>query len=220
MKTEDLIADLAGRLEPVRPLAPPAVRLLLWALVAAACAGAGLVVFGAKPDFRVALGQAEFLALGCLAVGTAILAGAAALVLAIPGAERSPAMRTTAVTLVAVWLATLLVAIARADEGFRFDSHWPACFSRAVGIGLVPAVVLLAMLRRAAPLRLAWAAGLAAVAATAAGALAVQIICPINDPAHALIGHFAPVATLGAIGAAAAGRLLNVRPTAAFGGRS
>jgi hypothetical protein len=211
MKTEDLIADLAGRLEPVRPVAPPGVRLLRWALVALACAAAGVVVLGTRPDLRLALGQPEFLALGFVAAGTAILAAAAALVLAIPGAERSPAIRTTAMLLVGLWLATLLVAIARAGEGFRVDSHWPACFIRAVGIGLVPAVVLFGMLRRAAPLRLAWAGGLSAVAATAMGALAVHIICSINDPAHALVGHFGPVAVLGALGTTAAGTLLKPR---------
>ena len=38
-------------------------------------------------------------------------------------------------------------------------------------------------------------------------AAGTQITCPIDDPAHHLVGHLAPVATLGALGALAGARL-------------
>ncbi len=60
------------------------------------------------------------------------------------------------------------------------------------------------MLRRAAPLRLTWSAVLATLAATSIGAAATQIVCPVDDPAHHLVGHIAPMALL-TIGIAAAG---------------
>jgi hypothetical protein len=211
MKTEDLIANLASQVEAVRPLPPPPARLFQWSLLAVVNAAAGIALFGARPDLASALGQPVFQATLVLALGTAILSAAAALVLAIPAAERVPVARTTAAILAGLWLTTLVVAIVRAGSALAFGSHEAACFSRAAGIGLVPGGVLFVMLRRALPLRLAWAGGLAAAAATAAGALAVQIICPIDDPAHALAGHFGPVAALGAVGAALAGQLLEKR---------
>ncbi len=216
MKTEDLIADLVSQVEPVRPLPPPAVRLFQWSLVAIVCAAAGILLFGARPDLGSALGQPAYLATAMLALGTAILSAASAFVLAIPAAERSPVARVTAAMLVGLWMTTLVVAILREGQGFRYGSHEAACFSRAIAIGLAPAGVLFMMLRRALPLRLAWAGGLAAVAAIATGALAVQIICPIDDFAHALLAHFGPVVVFAVIGASAAGPLLRHQTTSGY----
>ena len=48
MRTEDLIVDLASRVEPVRPLPSPAVRTVAWLIVAAACVAAGMASFGLR----------------------------------------------------------------------------------------------------------------------------------------------------------------------------
>ena len=61
------------------------------------------------------------------------------------------------------------------------------------------------MLRRAAPLRQAWTGALATLAAAALGAAATQVLCPIDDPAHQLVGHVLPVILL-AIAGTIAGR--------------
>jgi hypothetical protein len=209
MKTDDLIAELSRRATPVRPLPSPAIRVLVWSLVALGSAAAGILVFGARPDLAMAIQDRVFLATALLALGASILAAAAALVLAIPGAERSPAVRGFALSFVTLWMFALVASIVRAGHGLTGDAHWPICFIRVVGIGLLPAVALFVMLRRSAPLRLAWTSGLAAVAAMAIGAVAVQVICPINDSGHALLGHLGPVLTLGGAGAATARRLLN-----------
>jgi hypothetical protein len=137
-----------------------------------------------------------------------MVAAAGALVLAIPGAERSPALRGTTVALVALWAILLVVAVIHAGHGLAAVADWPVCFLRVLAIGSVPAVVLIRMLRRAAPLRQAWASGLATIAAIATGALAIQFICPLSDPGHALLGHFGPVVAIGGLAAAAARRLL------------
>ena len=216
MKTEDLIANLVSQVEPVRPLPPPAIRLFQWFLVAIVCAAAGIMLFGARPDLGSALGQPAYLATAMLALATAILSAASAFVLAIPAAERSPGTRAMAAILIGLWITTLVVAILPAGQGLTFGSHEAACFSRAIAIGLVPAGALFMMLRRALPLRLAWTGGLAAVAAIATGALAVQIICPIDDAAHALLAHFGPVVAFGVIGASVAGPLLRHQRTSEY----
>jgi hypothetical protein len=76
-------------------------------------------------------------------------------------------------------------------------------------LSVVPGWWLFAMLRRAAPLRRAWAGALATLAAVAIGATATQFICPIDDPAHQLVGHMLPVAVLSMLGAIAGLRYLN-----------
>lgn len=208
MKTDELIAQLANAAAPVKPLPSPAVLALMWAAVALVCAEAGVVIFGARPDFRDVLSHPRFGWQFMAAIATAAVAAWAALVLAIPGAERSPALRGSSVTLGALWALMLIVFVVQAGDGFAGASDWPICFIRVIAIGLVPGIVLVNMLRRAAPLRLTWTSALAAAAAMAAGAVAVQIVCPLDDAAHALLGHFGPVAAIAVLGAATARRLL------------
>ena len=47
----------------------------------------------------------------------------------------------------------------------------------------------------------------------ATGALAIQLICPLDDAAHALLGHLGPVLVIGALGAVAARHLLKRNAT-------
>jgi hypothetical protein len=75
------------------------------------------------------------------------------------------------------------------------------CVAQIVALSLIPGLALFTMLRRAAPLRLSWSAGLASLAAFAAAAAGTQFLCPINDPAHLLVGHAVPVAALALAGA-------------------
>jgi hypothetical protein len=51
-------------------------------------------------------------------------------------------------------------------------------------------------------------------AAMAAGAFAIQFICPLDDAGHALFGHFAPVVAVALLGAVAAHKLVPDRYTA------
>lgn len=211
MKTEDLIADLANRATPVRPLAAPGIRALGWAAVAAVCVALSVLVFGARPDLARRFAEPEFLSIALIAFATSVLAVLAALVLAIPAAERSPILRVFTATAALAWAVTLLAAMLMNGHGFSEVSHWYICFARAIGVALIPGVLLVGMLRRAAPLRPVLTSALALSGATAMGALAMQLVCPIDDAGHALIGHFGPVVALGAIGAAVAGTLLRPR---------
>jgi hypothetical protein len=210
MRTEELIADLATRAVPVRPLPSPAIRVIAWSVAAIVSATVGIALFGMRPDIGDVVRQPTFIWMAVLALGMSLLAVTAALVLAIPGAERSAALRGLTVSVLGLWTVTLLAAVVFTGLGFTAvsDWHWPICFVRVMAIGLVPAVVLRSMLRRAAPLRLGWTSALAMMAATATGAVAIQFICPLNDPAHALFGHFGPVLAIGLLGAAASGRVL------------
>ena len=75
------------------------------------------------------------------------------------------------------------------------------CVIEIAGLGVLPAWALFAMLRRAAPLRRAWSAALATLASVALGAAATQFLCPLDDPAHQLVGHVLPVVFLAVSGA-------------------
>lgn len=204
MRTEDLIADLAGRVTPVRPLPPPGKRALAWLLLAAACAIAGVTLIGARPDLMVRLTQSDYLWIAVLTSTASLGAVVVTLMLAIPGAERTPLLRVSTLGVLGLWAVTMTWAVVSAGRGLPIatDPHWPACFARVVAIGVVPAFVLFAMARRALPLRPGLTAAFAVAAAMSLGALAVHIACPLDDAGHAFLGHFVPVLAMVAIGVA------------------
>ena len=210
MTTDELIRDLASHAAPVRPLRAPGLGAAAWCGVALASAVFGVALFGARPDIGERLRQPEFVWTLAAALGAAVSASASALVLAVPGRERTRALRRSALAIVALWGLVLLAMIVREGRGFAADWHGPVCFIRAMAVGAVPAGVLFAMIRRAAPLQPAWSGALAGVAAVASGAIAVHVACPLNDPAHTLLGHFAPVLATGWLGALAGRRWLRV----------
>jgi hypothetical protein len=211
MRTEDLIADLASRATPVHPLPSPVLRTWSWLAIAFAFAVAGFLVFGARADLGSRAGEVDFLWLSGLTTVAMSLAGFVSLVLAVPGAERSAFLRGLVVAVIVAWSVTLAGGIVREGHGLAGVSHWYVCFVRIAAIGLLPASALFVMLRRAAPLRPGWTAALALGAAAAAGALAIQFVCPIDDAGHGLIGHFGAVATSVVGGAAFGRRLLRQR---------
>jgi hypothetical protein len=209
MRTDDLIADLAGHVQPVRPLSPPGLRAMGWLVVALACAAVGVACFGARPDVLVRLTQPDYLWTAAVALATSALAVIATLVLSVPGAERTPALRRATVAALVLWAVTMVWAVL--DSGrplpITTDRHWPACFTRVVLVSFVPVIVLFGMARRAAPLRLGWTGAFAALAASSIAALAVQIVCPLDDAGHAFLGHFIPVVLIAALGVIVRGAL-------------
>ena len=204
MRTDDLIADLAGRAAVVRPLPPPLFRAIGWLVLAGACAAAAVTVFGARADVMVRLQQPDYLSIAVLALSTSVFAAVISFVLAIPGAERTPLLRVTALAIFGLWVGTSVWRVLAAGRGLPIatDPHWPVCFGRVVLVSLLPAVALFVMLRRGTPLQPGWTAAMGAAAAASAGALAVILACPLDDSGHAFLGHLMPVMAIAAIGIA------------------
>lgn len=206
---EDLIVDLSGRATPVTPLAPPLVRFAQWLAVAAACAIAAVAAFGPRADFGDAIRQPIFIATAALTFAAAAFGGVAALMLAVPGTSRAASVRLASFGLLGAWGLVLVILWLRAGVAFPSDPHWPVCAIRIVGVGVIPAWMLLAMLRGAAPLRPAAAGEMAAIAAMGIAAVATQIACPYDAPSHLIRGHLAPMMLLTILGAWMGPRILN-----------
>jgi len=212
VRTDELIVQLARAAGPVRPLPGPSVRLARWTAAAAAMTALGVIVIGPRADVLTAIYQPTFVALAVATLGTALLSAAGAFVLSVPGIERSPLQRAVPLLAGGVWALVLVVLLTTGGDPVQrilaLPFHW-ACVIEIVGLSIVPSWVLFVMLRRAAPLRRAWSAAFATLAAVALAAVATQVICPLDDPAHQLVGHLLPVALLSLSGTIVGRRWLN-----------
>ena len=212
MRTDDLIVELARAAGPIRRLPQPSVRLARWTAAVVPLTAACVMAIGPRKDALLAIYQSTFVGIAAATLLTAVLAAAAAFVLSVPGAERTPVSRVMPLAAGGVWVLMLAVSLTRGGDPVRrllaLPFHW-LCLIEIAGLGAVPGWALFAMLRRAAPLRRAWSAAFATLAAVALGAAATQFLCPIDDPAHQLVGHLLPVALLAAWGAMAGRRSLD-----------
>ncbi len=212
MRTDELIVELARSAGPVRRLAKPSIRFARWTAASVPLIVLGVIVIGPREDVVTAVSQPSFLAIAAATIATSLLAAASALVLAIPGAERSSLQRMAPLIAGSAWAIGLAYLLASEGAAARRLLAWPfhwLCLIEIVAFALIPGLALLAMLRRAAPLQRAWSGALAALAAIASGAAATQFLCPLDDSAHQLIGHVLPVAGLSMLGALAGPRFLN-----------
>jgi hypothetical protein len=145
-----------------------------------------------------------------------VLAGATAFALSVPGIDRSTSRRALPFVTALVWAGLLAVLLANggqpAQRLMAFPVNWP-CGYKILGFSVIFGGAILVLLRRAAPLDFVWTGSLAALAATAMAAAATQLVCPVDDPAHQLVGHVVPVIVLAAAGTAIGVRALNwLRP--------
>ena len=214
MRTEELIVQLASTAGAVRPLPRPSVRLAHWTAGVIPLIALGVMVIGPREDVWTAFREPAFMVLVLVTLATALLAAASAFVLSVPGAERASVSRTTALVAGSVWAFVVMVRLMEGGDPARRLLVLPIhslCVIEIAGLGFVPGWALFAMLRRAVPLRQAWSGALATLAAAALGAVATQVLCPIDDPAHHLVGHVLPVILLAAAGTVAGRRAFDWR---------
>jgi hypothetical protein len=175
--TPDLIAALAADATPVRRLRPPFARAAAWLIFAVLLIAAITVVHGLRPDLAERLRQPVF-TLGIVAsLVTGILATVASFLVSLP--DRSRLWLLLPAPSFAVWLSAI---------GYGCLTDWVSlgpnsvrvgeavrCFVILVVTSLPLSLVLLAMLRHAAPLRptLVTLAGSLSVAAITATALSL-----------------------------------------------
>ncbi len=212
MRTDELIVQLARAAGPVRPLPGPSVRLGRWTAAAVPVTALSVIVIGPRADVLTAIHEPAFVGLAVATLATVLLSAASAFVLSVPGAERSRLQRALPLLAGGVWVLVLVGLLTTSGDPGRRVLALPIhrlCVIEIAGLGVLPAWALFAMLRRAAPLRRAWSAALATLASVALGAAATQFLCPLDDPAHQLVGHALPVALLAIWGAIVGRRWLN-----------
>ena len=201
METSDLIRQLTASAVPVRRLAPPWRRTAAWLAIALPYVALVVVLMSPRDDLARQWVDAQFQVELVSAVLTAILAAGAAFAMTVPGQSRLIWMLPVAP--LAVWLASLgrnCIAdwLAQGPDGLRLRIDWE-CLPPAFVAGIVPAVAMVAMLRRGAPLfpRATVAMGALAVAALANAGL--QLYHDEDASLMVLVWHLGSVALLAAL---------------------
>lgn len=208
-----LVEDLAGRLEPVRPLPRPALRAALWigaAIVIGTLLASKLAMIGL--DHRT--GRADLWLAAAGGALTAITAAYAAFATSVPG--RSPAWALLPVPAAALWIGASGLGCLRAWVAPPLDlseAHEPvSCFSFLVCVSVPLSLLIVAMLRRACPLRPNLTAALAGLAVAGAAATLLVPFHPAEATASDLLVHAVVVAGVIGLNALAGGRLLSKAP--------
>jgi len=200
--TDPLIRELVQDLLPVKPI--PRLRSVALGLLAvfAGVLAADWALGGAEPrPFQDAAWSSPWYL--AAVVGVTLLAFgalASALASAVPGRAASTriGLRTAvAGTVLALsgWL--LGLASGAPDHSGETLRGITSCSTRALVLGLVPALGCAVFAVRAALRRGVSTAALSLAAGVGLGTAAVQISCPSNSPVHQLVGHLlAPAAVI------------------------
>lgn len=210
MRTEELINVLAKNAEPVVRLWHPAARAMAWMMGSLLYAGAIVWLIGPRPDLADKLGDPRFIIEIGAALLTSMMAAAAAFCAGCPG--RPLWERFAPLPFLAVWLASLGEGCWRqwvqsGPEGLIVSLDL-VCFQNILMVSILPALIILLMIRQGAPLAPMSTTGLATLAATALGAAALRFFHAQDVSVMLLVWQFGSVILLASIGFLAGRSLL------------
>lgn len=210
METEHLIRNLARNAEPVQRLRHPAWRTMTWALFSAAYITVVIAAVGFRPDIIERLHDPRFVIEVGAALLTSVMAAAGAFCAGCPG--RPLWERFAPLPFLIIWVASLGEGCWR--QWVKFDPEGRLqldlmCFWAIFALGLLPAMLIFAMIRRGAPIAPMSTTGLATLAATALAAAALRLFHPQDVSLMLLIWQFGSVIVLAGAGFLMGHRLLH-----------
>ncbi|NZA26660.1 DUF1109 family protein [Luteimonas sp. SJ-92] len=197
--TDRLIEQLAARATPVRRLASPGRRTLLWLALAAAILVLIVAGTGLRPGQLEALAEPAAAAEWLASVLIGVLAAYAAFQISVPG--RPAAWAWLPLPALALWLAGLGWGCLRdysrlGAEAFAFDADSATCAWEIALVSLPLGLAMLLMVRHAGAVRPAPTALLATLSAAALSAAGVSLIHDGESMPMVLLWHAGTVAVL------------------------
>jgi hypothetical protein len=211
MRTDALIQMLVEDVVPVRPLAGPWRRAVVWLTISLASVLLVVVFMSPNPARIANIRALRFWLEQAAALTTGIAAAAAALTSVVPGHSRRAWLLP--VGPVAVWVGTLAWGCVRdwaqrGSAGLVIHSDWP-CVAAMMLSAMLPATAIAIMLRRGAPLTPRATAAFAglAVAGFSSVTACLSRPSPHGTTATVLVWHFGTALALVSV-AAWAGRYL------------
>jgi hypothetical protein len=211
MKTEDLVAALSTRIEPVnRKLVSRTVYIALAAGIVTTLT-IMLVGFGVRSDLMTA--RALMFLLLKLAFTVGIVGGASAYLtrLARPGGEgRTSSISAAAPFAAIVLLSAISLGLAPSSHWNRMvmGDEWLECLLSIPIIAIVPFAVMIAAVRRAAPTNLVRAGAVAGLIAGGVSAMAYALHCTDDSLPFVAVWYGGTIVLCTIAGAALGPRLL------------
>jgi len=219
METNELIQRIAANSAPVRPLPAPGIRVARWLAISLPYIGAIVFVNPMRAGFAQALADQQFLLEQAAILATALAAAVAAFCSTIPGYNRK--ILLLPLVPLAVWLASLGEGCLRdwiglGSDGLKVRPDW-GCLPSAALIGIVPAIAMVIMLRRGAPIFPRAAIALGALAVAALGNFGLRLFHVGDASVMILFWHFGSVVLLSALAASLGRQILHWRHAGAGG---
>jgi hypothetical protein len=210
METDELIRRLTADARPVQRLRPAWARAGLWLALATPYVAAVVWSHLTTLDLALPLSDTRFLVEQAATFLTAITAAVAAFRSIVPGFDRRILLLPVVPLL--IWLGSVGQSclddwLRLGSAGLQIRPDWD-CLPMASVIGIVPAIAILVMLRRGAPLYPRLTLVLAAVAVAAIGNFGLQIFHFSDASIMVLIWHVGSVLLLSVIAGALGDRLL------------
>jgi hypothetical protein len=211
MKTEDLIAQLARDVAPVRRLPPPGALMARWLLVTLPVLAAVVLMMGPRPDLAGLLAQPRFLLTEGLAAATTVISAYAAFCAGRPDQPTWKLFMPVAAFL--IWLAELgrqcfVLSVQTNGAALVLHADW-LCVPAIAMTALVPAAAMVWLLRRSAKFRLTHACLCGTMAAAAAAECALPLFHAADTMMMVLVWQMGSVALFTMLGAMAARLGLN-----------
>lgn len=210
MDTNRLIQSLVTDLQPVRRLDSPPIRCLRWLAAALPPVVMVVILMGVRPDLAAKLGEMRFVVQELAALATAVAAGMAALAIGVPGTSRW--RLALPVLPLSIWLASLGQQCFQ--EWIRFGSDGMAfapdaiCIPGIAMIAVVPAAVMVAMMRRGARFYPRSAVLLGSLAAAALADAGLRLFHPQDAGLMVLVWQLGSVALFSVLAGVLGDRLL------------
>jgi hypothetical protein len=196
--TADLIDRLATAARPVRRLAPPTVRALLWLAVAATFVGVAASIAGIRPGLAAEFDDPRFAIGRGAALATAITAALASFQLSVP--DRSARWLWLPLPFAALWLGAMGVGciadwLAEGPQGLTLG-HSADCFVAILTTSVPLGALLLVMVRHAGPVRPVATALAAGLALAAVGEGGLTLYHDVDASLMDLLIHLAAIAVV------------------------
>ena len=177
MNTDGLIERLSANVDPVRPLAAPWIRSAVWLAIATPYVALVVAMMTPRGDLSAKLSDFRYLLEQTAALSTGIVAAAAAFASIIPGYDRRIALLPLAP--LSIWLASLGEGCVQAwmrngAQGLSLTSDF-VCIPAIALVGALPALAMVVMLRKGAPLRPHISAALGGLATAGLGNFGLRL---------------------------------------------
>lgn len=195
MTIEDMISDLAKD-GAKKPFPSPLKVLGAWAAMLLLYIVGVFLYFPIRPDFLETLKTMPFLGQLGLAIVMVVSAAVSASYLALPDSNQKPWIRFLPLLpfiLLIGMLSMAVAALGKAGLAGCLDMQQMACAKTVLLFSVLPSVLMVYTIQKAAPIHYFWAASMAGLAGSGIGYVLLLLIEPHENPAHLLIWHFLPV---------------------------